>query len=104
MADYAWPARKKIIVSCSFKGKEDDGRISSQNSFALDNVNIYQFNTYRKNRRVSSIVSRMGQTYRIVRDIASGEEGGEVDVVVIQSHSVIMSLSFGEYEVVIRSI
>ena len=38
---------------------EDDETFFSQNSFALLYVKEYKFNTYRKNRRVSSIISRM---------------------------------------------
>ena len=38
---------------------EDDDTFFSQKSFALKYVKNYKFNTYRKNRRVSLIVSRM---------------------------------------------
>ena len=38
---------------------EDDDTFFSQNYFALVYVKIYKLNTYRKNRRVSSIVSGM---------------------------------------------
>ena len=38
---------------------EDDDKLFSQKSFALVYMKKYKFNTYRKNGRVSSIVSRM---------------------------------------------
>ena len=74
MADRTWPTRKKN-VSCSFKGIEGNDRILTQKSFALEYVNIYQFNIYRKNRRVSSTVPRMVNypaailVYSIVREL-----------------------------------
>ena len=38
---------------------EDDDKLFSQKSFALVYVKKYKFNTYRKNGRISSIVSWM---------------------------------------------
>ena len=50
----------KNMISYYFNGKEDDGiTFFFQKSFALVNLKIYQFNTYKKLRRVRSIVSRM---------------------------------------------
>ena len=50
---------------------EDDDKLFSQKSFALVYVKKYKFNTYRKNGRVSSIVSRMviQPLYWYVRDM-----------------------------------